>query len=494
MMNQGGATHFVDGGPTNYMPDGAEDNGDGTYTLDNEVYDMESGDPLYTMDDSGKIIYVEPSTQSGYEDNGDGTYTIDGTTYDMQTDMPLYRDNPKGGVDTAKDNGDGTYTIGNRTYDMTTNQPVYSSDPSGRISNINPDFIRSAGGGNRTANPTMGGTADKASKGFLDTITGALGTTAGAAGAGALLASLLGGDFSGSGNENQGVDMSKVGVINPRTTDFGVGPTRYVGYEDYGVSPEQDYTPNEELLRNLNAPGYNPVNEGDYGYADDTTNTEGETSDNFDENGNDLPNMAAGGLSAMAPQASQTHYTFGKPVDVYATLGLRDAPVASPVDQPQPVAPQQGQQPQGQQGQPPVGMPMGLQKPPLQQMGTPQAMPPQPSAGIPQGVPPAGAMRKGGLPHVSNVPQVDGRFDFRNGSAVHGEGDGQSDDIPAMLADGEYVIDAETVAQIGNGSTKAGAQALDRFRENIRAHKRSAPLNKIPPKTKVLTSYLKGAK
>ena len=31
-------------------------------------------------------------------------------------------------------------------------------------------------------------------------------------------------------------------------------------------------------------------------------------------------------------------------------------------------------------------------------------------------------------------------------------------------------------------------------RENIRAHKRSAPINKIPPKTKVLTSYLKGAR
>ena len=70
----------------------------------------------------------------------------------------------------------------------------------------------------------------------------------------------------------------------------------------------------------------------------------------------------------------------------------------------------------------------------------------------------------------------------------------KSDDIPAMLADGEYVIDAETVAQIGNGSTKAGAQALDKFREGIRAHKRSAPINKIPPKTKALTSYLKGAK
>jgi hypothetical protein len=126
----------------------------------------------------------------------------------------------------------------------------------------------------------------------------------------------------------------------------------------------------------------------------------------------------------------------------------------------------------------------------LPQMGM---APTQPS--IPQGVPPAGVgMKSGGLPAWSNVPVTNGRLNFRQGAAVHGAGDGQSDDIPAMLADGEYVIDAETVAQIGNGSTKAGAKALDKFRENIRMHKRSAPVNKIPPKTKALTSYLKGAR
>ena len=494
---------------TSYMPDGAVDNGDGTFTLGNQVYDMNSGNPLYTVDDSGNIISVEPSTQNGYVDNGDGTYTLNGTTFDMQTDMPLYRDNPNGGVDMVTDNGDGTYTVGNSTYSMDNNKRLYDTDANGNVTNVSDEAKYTTGNqllnnnnsnssnnsNTNTGNTNSNGNLDK---GFLDKITGALGTTAGAAGAGALLASLLGGDFGGGGgSQNQGVDMSKVGVINPRTTDFGIGPTRYVGYDDYGVAPDQGYTPNEELLKNLNAPGYNPVNEGDYGYADNTATDQGKTSDNFDENGNNLPNMAAGGLSSMSPQVSQTHYTFGKPADVYATLGLRNAPPAEPVDQPQPVAPPQMQQPQGQQspqGQPPAGMPMGLQKPPLQQMGTPQAMPPPMPAGIPQGVPPAGAMRKGGLPHVSNVPQVNGRFDFRQGSAVHGEGDGQSDDIPAMLADGEYVIDAETVAQIGNGSTKAGAQALDKFRESIRAHKRSAPLNKIPPKTKALTSYLKGAK
>jgi hypothetical protein len=93
-----------------------------------------------------------------------------------------------------------------------------------------------------------------------------------------------------------------------------------------------------------------------------------------------------------------------------------------------------------------------------------------------------------------NVPAVQGRGDYRTGAYVEGAGDGQSDDIPAMLADGEYVIDAETVAQLGNGSNKAGAKILDDFRKNIRAHKRSAPHDKIPPKSKSPLAYLKGAK
>ena len=94
----------------------------------------------------------------------------------------------------------------------------------------------------------------------------------------------------------------------------------------------------------------------------------------------------------------------------------------------------------------------------------------------------------------TNVPSIQGRGDYRTGSYVEGAGDGQSDDIPAMLADGEYVIDAETVAQLGNGSNKAGAKILDQFRQNIRAHKRSAPHDKIPPKSKSALAYLKGVK
>lgn len=59
----------------------------------------------------------------------------------------------------------------------------------------------------------------------------------------------------------------------------------------------------------------------------------------------------------------------------------------------------------------------------------------------------------------------------QGGYAVGGEGDGRSDDIEARLSDGEYVIDAETVALLGNGSSKAGADALDKLRVAVRKHK-----------------------
>lgn len=57
------------------------------------------------------------------------------------------------------------------------------------------------------------------------------------------------------------------------------------------------------------------------------------------------------------------------------------------------------------------------------------------------------------------------------GHLVRGPGDGRSDDIPARLARGEFVFDAETVALLGNGSTDAGAERLEKLRRGIRAHK-----------------------
>lgn len=86
-----------------------------------------------------------------------------------------------------------------------------------------------------------------------------------------------------------------------------------------------------------------------------------------------------------------------------------------------------------------------------------------------------------------------GELDMARGGTVRGPGDGQSDSIPAMLSNGEYVIDAETVSALGDGSTDAGAKKLDQMRTRIRKHKRSAKAHKIPPKTKGMSAYLKEA-
>lgn len=54
---------------------------------------------------------------------------------------------------------------------------------------------------------------------------------------------------------------------------------------------------------------------------------------------------------------------------------------------------------------------------------------------------------------------------------VKGPGTGRSDDIPARLSDGEYVMDAETVALLGDGSTDEGARRLDALRQKLRMQK-----------------------
>jgi len=79
---------------------------------------------------------------------------------------------------------------------------------------------------------------------------------------------------------------------------------------------------------------------------------------------------------------------------------------------------------------------------------------------------------------------------------VKGPGDGTSDDIPARLANGEYVMDAQTVSMLGNGDNGSGAKTLDKFRENIRQHKGAAlAKGKMAPDAKNTEQYLpKGSK
>jgi hypothetical protein len=66
--------------------------------------------------------------------------------------------------------------------------------------------------------------------------------------------------------------------------------------------------------------------------------------------------------------------------------------------------------------------------------------------------------------------------------------------VPAKIADGEYVFPAGFVTALGGGDNKAGAKVLDGLREKLRAHKRSAPTSKIPPKAKSPLDYIKQAK
>jgi hypothetical protein len=72
--------------------------------------------------------------------------------------------------------------------------------------------------------------------------------------------------------------------------------------------------------------------------------------------------------------------------------------------------------------------------------------------------------------------QAAGEVAGAGGGLLRGKGTGQSDEIegvtpsghPVLLSDGEYVIDAPTVAALGDGSTEAGARRLDALRKQIR--------------------------
>ena len=98
-------------------------------------------------------------------------------------------------------------------------------------------------------------------------------------------------------------------------------------------------------------------------------------------------------------------------------------------------------------------------------------MPPQLGQGLPQA---RGGYQRGGeydywsqnadVPRAAPSVAASGRY-------VKGAGTGRSDDIPARLSDGEYVIDAESVSLLGDGSGDAGAKQLDEMRRNLRMHK-----------------------
>jgi hypothetical protein len=70
-----------------------------------------------------------------------------------------------------------------------------------------------------------------------------------------------------------------------------------------------------------------------------------------------------------------------------------------------------------------------------------------------------------------------------NPRLLKGPGDGMSDNIPAMigqkqparLADGEFVIPADVVSHLGNGSTDAGAKRLHEMMNKVRKDRTGNP-------------------
>ena len=80
-----------------------------------------------------------------------------------------------------------------------------------------------------------------------------------------------------------------------------------------------------------------------------------------------------------------------------------------------------------------------------------------------------GGLRAGGLSHLGDYSD--------GGRLLRGPGDGVSDSIPAVigkkqparLADGEFVVPARIVSELGNGSTEAGARKLYAMMDRIQS-------------------------
>lgn len=101
-------------------------------------------------------------------------------------------------------------------------------------------------------------------------------------------------------------------------------------------------------------------------------------------------------------------------------------------------------------------------------------------------------MKKGGKAKTNGFFEVE-EMEYPSGLGryIVGETKGQDDKIPAVLSDGEFVIPADVVADLGDGNNDAGAKELYKFMSNIRKHKRGGKVN-LPPKAKDLASYMRG--
>jgi len=105
------------------------------------------------------------------------------------------------------------------------------------------------------------------------------------------------------------------------------------------------------------------------------------------------------------------------------------------------------------------------------------------------------ASAKGGLMHYAMGGGLGSLGSYSDGGRLlKGPGDGVSDSIPATigakqqparLADGEFVVPARIVSELGNGSTDAGAKKLYAMMDRVqRARGKTTGKNKVAANTR----------
>ena len=247
-----------------------------------------------------------------------------------------------------------------------------------------------------------------------------------------------------------------------------------------------------------------------------------------------LPNAAPQGPPDLQQQMAVPFQGAGMPGQgMNMGPGGLDSPVQLPMDGMMPPMPQQPppppyMPPRGPMPTPPqMPMPQGM---PARGLSMPQGpsgagLPPypqQPGAGVPAGgLTPQMAMelvnyikqmqQNGGQPRAfangGYLRMMRGGYpadlmmgmpmphDYARGSYVSedGQGDGRSDHVDAKLSPGEFVVDAESVSMLGNGSNEAGARKLEQMRSGIRRQKGKAlAKGKFSPDAKSPEAYMRG--
>ena len=207
-----------------------------------------------------------------------------------------------------------------------------------------------------------------------------------------------------------------------------------------------------------------------------------------------MPWGSSGTLPQGGPMSEADRQQMLQQLAPLTALSMKGAP-------PRPGTPQQGQQ--GQPVRP--GAPQQGQPGTLSQMVAPSKQNPNYKyygyGTVPQSVAPSQAAGTlGGTmtqqERIRQQQRLHQQMLMQQQQGRHAKGgkiaDGRSDDVPAMLSNGEYVMDAESVGLLGNGSSDAGAKKLDAMRAAIRKQKGQAlAKGKISPNAKAPSKYLK---